>query len=94
MTNDWKNLSNFEGFSEIFDHLIRARLRSSNPEILKTEMSKMRNLKSTDKGVMVLGLAKSGSHLILSILDALGPGLRKVTNHLCRIIYANLKIDD
>ena len=46
------------------------------PTIVKTGMSKMRNLKSTDKGVMVLGLAKSGSHLILSILDALGPGLR------------------
>ena len=39
-------------------------------------MSKIRNMKSTDKGVMVLGLAKSGSHLILSILDALGSGLR------------------
>ena len=39
-------------------------------------MRKIRNMKSTDKGVMVLGLAKSGSHLILSILDALGSGLR------------------
>ena len=41
-------------------------------------MSKMKNLKSTDKGVMVLGLAKSGSHLILAILDALGPGLKMI----------------
>ena len=53
-------------------------------------MSKMRNLQSTDKGVMVLGLAKSGSHLILSILDALGPGLTWVADCI-QIRYA---IDD
>ena len=45
---------------------------------MKAGISKMKNLKSTDKGVMVLGLAKSGSHLILAILDALGPGLKMI----------------
>ena len=79
-------MEKFRSVFKFLEHLIWVRSKQTWFQVIvKTGISKMRNLKSTDKGVMVLGLAKSGSHLILSILDALGPRLRRVTNQLCCI---------
>ena len=37
---------------------------------------RLENFKSAENGVIVLGFAKSGSHLMLSILDELGQSLK------------------
>ena len=79
-------MEKFRSVFKFVENLIWVRSKQTWFQVIvKTGISKMRNLKTTDKGVMVLGLAKSGSHLILSILDALGPRLRRVTNQLCCI---------
>ena len=36
------------------------------------KLRRIRNLKSTENGVVVLGIPKAGSHLCMGILDALG----------------------
>ena len=39
-------------------------------------LSKIRNMTSSGNAVIVMGAAKSGSHLMMSILDALGKAVR------------------
>ena len=53
--------------------------------------SKIRTMTSSENAVIVMGAAKSGSHLMMSILDALGKAVRKQAvkiQSLCTVLKA------